>query len=253
VVVSRAAPAADPRPAPAPDAWIGDLFAAPVLTGSLALDAADPGALAPAEAALAARFAPARLRAFAAGRQCARALLAALGAGVPALLVDGHRAPIWPEGIIGTIAHDAGLAVAAVARRGVLRGLGVDLEPDEPLSEPVRRRVCTPGEARALAYVDDTEAGRRAKLLFVVKEAIYKCVHPLVRAPLGLRDVEIELDFAGGRFHARALPHAPEAAAALVGAIEGRFARRGGRFLAGATLRAPAAPGAPASAGAPAE
>ena len=138
----------------------------------------------------------------------------------------------------------------AVARRGALRGLGVDLEPDGPLAEPVRRRVCTPGEARALAGLDDTESGRRAKLLFVVKEAVYKCVHPLVRVPLGLRDVEVELDFAGGRFHARALPHAPEAAAALVAAIEGRFARRGGRFLAGATLRAPQAP---AAAGARAE
>ena len=250
VVVSSVAPAADPRAAPAPDAWIGDLFAPPVLTGSLPLEAADPGALAPEEAALATRFAPARLRAFAAGRQCARALLATLGAGAPPLRVDDHRAPVWPEGIIGTIAHDAGLAVAAVARRGALRGLGVDLEPDGPLAEPVRRRVCTAGEARALADLDDTEAGRRAKLLFVVKEAVYKCVHPLVRVPLGLRDVEVELDFAGGRFHARALPHAPEAAAALVAAVEGRFARRGGRFLAGAALRAPQAP---AAAGARAE
>src|SRR5690606_11200361 len=205
---SRAARAPDPRPERAPDAWIGDLFAPPALTGSLALDAADPDALAPAEAALAARFAPARRRSFAAGRQCARELLAALGAGAPVLLVDDHRAPVWPEGIIGTIAHDAGLAVAAVARRGALRGLGVDLEPDAPLAGPARRRVCAPGGAGAMAGADDDEAGRRAKLLFVVKEAVYKCVHPLLRAPLGLRDVEIELDLAGGRFRARALPHA---------------------------------------------
>lgn len=230
------------------DPWIGDLFDPGVHTGSLAIEAAEPTALAPEEAALAARFAPARRREFAAGRQCARRLLAGLGAGEPLLLVDTHRAPGWPEGVVGSISHGAGLCVVAVAWRGAVRGLGVDVESDEPLAAALRRRVWSEPEAQRLAGASEIEAGRSAKLLFSAKEAVFKCVHPLLRTPLGLRAVEIRLDPAAGRFRAIALPGAGEAAAALVGAVEGRFAQRGGRVLAGATLRPDDAPAAPAGA-----
>jgi 4'-phosphopantetheinyl transferase EntD len=240
VVSGGAARAAPPG---ARDPWIGDLFGPDVRTGSLAIDAADPSALSPEEAAQAARFAPARRREFAAGRQCARTLLAELGAGEPPLLVDVHRAPGWPEGVVGSISHGAGLCVVAIARRGPVRGLGVDVESEEPLAAAVRRRVWSEPEARRFAGAPDDEAGRTAKLLFSAKEALFKCVHPLLQSPLGLRAVEIELDSAAGRFRARALPAAGERAAALVDAVEGRYAFRDGRVLAGATLRgAPAEP-----------
>jgi len=242
VVSSGAALAPAALAAAARDPWIGELFGPDVRTGSLALDAADPDALPAAEAALAARFAPARRREFAAGRQCARRLLAELGAGEPLLLVGAHRAPGWPEGVVGSISHGAGLCVVAVARRGALRGLGVDVESDEPLGEALRRRVCSDGEARLLAGADDAEAGRAAKLLFGAKEAIYKCVHPLLQTPLGLRAVEVHIDSTTGCFRARALAAAGEGAAALVDAIEGRFAFRAGRVLAGATLRGSGGP-----------
>lgn len=230
------------------DPWIGDLFDPEVLTGSLAIAAADPGALLPEEAALAARFAPARRREFAAGRQCARRLLAELGAGEPLLMVDAHRAPGWPEGVVGSISHGAGLCVVAVARRGPVRGLGVDVESGEPLAAAVRRRVWSEPEAQRLARASDLEAGRSAKLLFCAKEAVYKCVHPLLRTPLGLRAVEIRLEPAAGRFRAIALAGAGEGAAALVGAVEGRFAVRRGRVLAGALLRPDGACTAPVGA-----
>jgi 4'-phosphopantetheinyl transferase EntD len=226
------------------DPWVGDLFGADVLTGSLAIDAADPAALRPEEAALAARFAPSRLREFAAGRLCARPLLAALGAGDPLLLVGAHRAPAWPPNVVGSLSHGAGLCVVALARRDAFRGLGVDVESEAPLGEAVRRRVCTDGEARLLAGADAADAGRLAKLLFSAKEAVYKCVHPLLERPLGLRSVEIRLDTEAGRFCARALEAAGEGAAALVDAVEGAWALRAGRVLTGATLRAPGSAGA---------
>jgi 4'-phosphopantetheinyl transferase EntD len=239
--VRTGAASAPARAAGAPrDPWIGALFGPDVLTGSLPIEAGDPDALPAAEAALAARFAPARRREFAAGRQCARRLLQELGADAPSLLSDEHRAPGWPPGVVGSIAHGAGLCVVALARRGAVRGLGVDVECDAPIGPAVRRRVCTEGEERLLAGADESEAGRVAKLLFGAKEAIFKCVHPLWRRPLGLRDVEVRLDRAASRFHARALPVAGPGAGALVDAIEGFYAIREGRVLAGATLRAPA-------------
>jgi len=244
VVVSGAAGSATGAlAAAARDPWIGDLFGPDVQVGSLLIEAADPSALPPAEAALAARFAPRRRREFAAGRQCARRLLAELGAGEPLLLVAEHRAPGWPSDVVGSISHGAGLCVVAVARRGAVRGLGVDVESDAPLAEALRRRACSDGEARLLAGVGPEQAGRIAKLLFSAKEAVYKCVHPLLQQPLGLRAVEIRLEPQARRFRARALAAAAPGAAALVGAVEGAYAARAGRVLAGATLRAPAAGG----------
>lgn len=228
----------------APDPWVGALFGDDVRTGSLAIEAADPARLAPAEAALAARFAPPRARAFAAGRLCARPLLAALGADPAPLLVGPHRAPVWPPGVVGSISHGAGLCVVAAARRGALRGLGVDVESDAPLAAALRRRVCSAGEARLLAGADDAEAGRVAKLLFSAKEAVYKCVHPLLQRPLGFLAVEIRLapdagaDTGSGRFHARALEPAGPGADALLADLEGAWSFRAGRVLTGATLRA---------------
>jgi 4'-phosphopantetheinyl transferase EntD len=222
------------------DPWIGDLFGPAVHTGSLALAAADPDALAPVEAAMAARFAPGRRRAFAAGRQCARGLLAALGAGVSALPADAHRAPAWPEGVVGSISHGTELCVVAVGWRGVVRGLGVDVESDAPLAAPLRRRVCSDEELRRLEGAPEDEAGRIAKLTFSAKEAVYKCVHPLWTRPLGFHAVEILFEpdpgAQRGRFRARALPAAGAGAAALVDALSGAFAVRGGLVLAGATL-----------------
>lgn len=239
-MVSDAADAVAPAPSASRDPWIGDLFGPDVRTGSLAIDAADPGALWPAEAALTARFAPRRRQEFAAGRLCARPLLAALGAGDSVLLVGAHRAPAWPPDVVGSISHGAGLCVVAVARRGEVRGLGVDVEPDASMRPAVRRRVCTEGEARVLDGADDDEAaGHLATLLFSAKEAVFKCVHPQLARPLGFRAVEILLDPAAGHFRARALGAAGEGAAPLVDAVEGAWALRAGRVLAGATLRAP--------------
>ena len=240
-MVSDTADAIAPAASTSRDPWIGDLFGPDVRTGSLAIEAADPGALWPDEAALTARFAARRRQEFAAGRLCARPLLAALGAVDPVLLVGAHRAPAWPPGVVGSISHGAGLCVVAVARRGEVRGLGVDVEADAPMRAALRRRVCTDGEARLLAGADDDEAGHLAKLLFCAKEAVFKCVHPQLGRPLGLRAVEILLDPGAGRFHARALDAAGEGAAPLVDAVEGAWALRAGRVLAGATLRAPEA------------
>ena len=234
-----------PAPGVAPDPWIGALFGPDVLTGSLALEDADPARLAPAEAALAARFGPRRARAFAAGRLCARPLLAALGAGGAPLGIASHRAPAWPPGVVGSISHGAGLCVVAVARGGAVRGLGVDVESDAPLDPEVRRRVCSAGEARWLEELGDAEAGRLAKLLFSAKEAVYKCVHPLLQRPLGFSAVEIRVvaggDAGAGRFTARALEPAGPGARALLAGLEGAWAFRAGRVLTGATLRARAA------------
>lgn len=219
------------------DPWIGALFGADVRTGSRGTDDTPLDALHLDEAALSANFAPKRRREFAAGRACARSLLADLGLPATPIGVDAHRAPCWPEGIVGSISHGAGLCVVAVSRRGAIVGLGVDVETDAPLSEGIRRRVCTERERCWIDGLGEAESGRIAKLVFSIKEATYKCVHPLVRTPIGFQQAEIRIDLAGRRFTVEPVGADAAVSSAFV-AVEGAFAWRDGRVLSGATLRA---------------
>src|SRR5690242_4153856 len=72
-------------------------------------------ALFPAEAAQIQGAVEARRREFATGRHCARQALAALGVPATPLLSGGHREPLWPAGVVGSITHCTGYRAAAVA------------------------------------------------------------------------------------------------------------------------------------------
>ena len=158
-------------------------------------------ALFPAEQALMARAVPKRQREFAQGRACARRALAELGVAPAALLVGEQREPLWPAGVVGSITHDDELAVAVVASAATYAGLGIDVEPDEPLSEEVAARIWSEDEASRAARSGVVPERSAAKLVFSAKEAFYKCQFPLTHSYLGFHAVSIELG--DGSFRAR--------------------------------------------------
>ena len=96
--------------------------------------------------------------------------------------------PLWPTGIVGSMAHDDTVAVAAMAARRDFLSVGVDVEPAEPLEPGLLDIVATANERQWAK--DDPLAGR---LLFAIKEAIYKAVYPLDRIFLDHHDVEVNL------------------------------------------------------------
>ena len=127
-------------------------------------------------------------RASGAARIVARQLLARLGY-LEAVLPKGPAgAPIWPHGVVGSLAHDARVALAAVAMERDIGALGVDVEPAELLPSELLDMVATPQERRKID--DDPYRGR---LLFAAKEAVYKAVYPLDRTFLEHHDVEVDL------------------------------------------------------------
>jgi 4'-phosphopantetheinyl transferase EntD len=131
----------------------------------------------------------ARRRASGAARIVARRLLGDLGAEAQAPLPRSPSgAPLWPEGILGSLAHDDAFAVAAIARRGRLAGLGVDVEPAEPLPGDLIDLVLSAAER---AQTEGNGVMRR--LVFAAKEAVYKAIHPLDGSPLEYADIEIAL------------------------------------------------------------
>jgi len=166
-----------------------DALALPgVVIGHRVISLGDENALLPEEApAFAASVVKVR-RASGAARIVARELLTRLGERECALPRSPSGAPIWPKGIVGSLAHDAAVAVAAVAMNRDVAALGIDVEPAEVLPPDLLEIVATPGELRKIG--DDPYRGR---LLFVAKEAVYKAVHPLDRTFLDHHDVEVDL------------------------------------------------------------
>jgi 4'-phosphopantetheinyl transferase EntD len=148
----------------------------------------DEHALLPEEAPAFARSAVPVRRASGAARIVARALLHRLGHQMTALPKSPGGAPIWPNGILGSLAHDSRVAVAAVGTSKNLEGVGIDVEPAELLSADLLDLVTTPRE-RARIESDPY----RGRLFFVAKEAAYKAVYPLDHTLLGHHDVEVDL------------------------------------------------------------
>ncbi len=132
----------------------------------------------------------ARRRASGAARLVARRLLAELGGdSEPALPRSASRAPVWPAGFVGSLAHDAEYAVAAVARARDLASLGVDVEPAEPLPDDVLEFALNANERRQAAT--RPIAGRA---IFAAKEAVYKAIHPLDGSPLEYDEIDVDLE-----------------------------------------------------------
>mmetsp|Transcript_9365 Transcript_9365/g.31713 ORF Transcript_9365/g.31713 Transcript_9365/m.31713 type:complete len:279 (+) Transcript_9365:33-869(+) len=132
------------------------------------------------------------------GRAALRKAMADCGAPADQPIArDGHGAPVLPEGVLGSISHTRGLAVALVRlRRPGEEGtaLGVDVErAARALRSPVARRVLTAAEAAGLEEeAADDDARRRGTLLrFSFKEAVYKAASQLRVPGLAFRALEV--------------------------------------------------------------
>jgi 4'-phosphopantetheinyl transferase EntD len=154
------------------------------------IQARDAAFLTAAEAAQLAGSVARVQQASGAARAIARDLLAEAGCrGSAELIPQRPNGPDWPPSFLGSLSHDAEFAAAAVAPQDAMRGLGIDVEPVEPLPSDIYRLVVTQREDVMIA--SDLLS---ARLLFVIKEAVYKATHPLDRIFLEHHDVEVNLD-----------------------------------------------------------
>jgi 4'-phosphopantetheinyl transferase EntD len=157
-------------------------------------DELDQAPLHPEEAPAVARAVAKRRGEYAAGRACARGALAALGVAPGPIPRDAERgAPVWPEGVVGSITHCDGYRAAAVARGSEILTLGIDAEPHGPLPEGVLEIVhSTAAERAALAALTAESPGVHwDRLLFSAKETVYKAWYPFHRRMLGFNEAEL--------------------------------------------------------------
>ncbi|MGW4299582.1 4'-phosphopantetheinyl transferase family protein [Streptomyces sp. NPDC004646] len=186
-------------------------------------------ALFPEERPLVARAVAKRRREFASVRVCARHAMEKLGV-PPAPVLTGERgAPLWPEGLTGSMTHCDGYRAAALVRTGELASLGIDGETHAALPDGVLDAIALPGERErhgALAAARPDVHWDR--LLFSAKESVYKAWFPLTRAWLDFSEADIELlpgadGAAHGTFHVRLLVPGPVVGGVRLAGFEGRW------------------------------
>src|SRR5262249_35720043 len=175
---------------------------------------------------------PRRWASFRGGRACARAALRALGLPAVAIPVGTAGAPIWPQGFVGSISHTDNTAAPTVAESPPIEALGLDVEGDEPLDNAsMVKLVCRREELVPGFDPSDAANLRRGKLLFVVKEAIYKLYWPLAKTFLDFHEVSVTLDESKGRFRA-AIIASKQIGVFDHGPLSGSFARSEGLIIA---------------------
>lgn len=141
---------------------------------------------------------------FAAGRTCARKALSMLGVPPVPLLQGELHEPLWPEGVVGSITHCSSYCAATVARVKDCRSIGIDAEPNEPLEPGLLSIIARDREREWVTQSTETSVCWD-RLLFSMKESVYKTWYPLERRWLGFEDAEIEVDLAMHSFQVKVL------------------------------------------------
>jgi 4'-phosphopantetheinyl transferase EntD len=157
-----------------------------VLIGHRLISPGDEHALLPQEAPAFASSVVKVRRASGAARIAVRQLLARLGYPECPVPRAASGAPVWPAGVVGSLAHDARVAVAAVGRSRDIGALGIDIEPAQCLPPELMDLIASPQER--LEIGNDP---LQARLLFAAKEAVYKAVYPLDQTFLEHHDVQV--------------------------------------------------------------
>lgn len=150
----------------------------------------DPAELHAVELEAVRRAVPRRQREFASGRLAARDAMARIGLPPQAIPSAPDRAPIWPEGVVGSIAHNAWACVAIAGRREVVHALGIDIEDNRPLEEDLWPIICTREELDSMSRLPPQARGAFVTRVFCAKEAYYKWQHPQTGCMLDFSDVQ---------------------------------------------------------------
>ena len=126
-----------------------------------------------------------RRREFLAARVLAHEGIRRLGVGDGAVLREG-RAPVWPEGVVGSLSHASGRgghegwAAAVVGKSEIWKGMGIDLEWVGRVKGNLWGRVFNEREREALEALPEGEwRNLAAGIGFSAKEAFFKLFHPL--------------------------------------------------------------------------
>ncbi|GAA2645361.1 4'-phosphopantetheinyl transferase superfamily protein [Dactylosporangium fulvum] len=204
-----------------------------------AFDDTRPAPLFPEEQALLGNAVAKRRDEFATARRCAREALGALGFPPAPITAGPRREPRWPGGVVGAITHCAGYRAAVVARDEEFTTLGVDAEPHGPLPDGVLDSISLPAERRQLDRLHrELPAVYWDRLLFSVKESVFKAWYPLTHRWLDFHEAAVTLLPEREAFDARLLVPGPVVGGVTVTGFTGRWLVGRGLILTGIAVPA---------------
>jgi 4'-phosphopantetheinyl transferase EntD len=205
------------------------------------------GVLYPEEEAIVNRAVEKRRREFTTARACAREALAQLGQPHQPIPTGSRGEPLWPSGIVGSITHCDGYRACAVARASDLVTVGVDAEPDQPLPDGVLEDIALPEEREWLGYLArQMPSTHWDRLLFSIKESVYKAWFPLAGKWLGFEDAVVAIDQQKRTFTAHLLVPGPYLDGNQLRTFRGSWLAEDGLVLAAIAMPAGPAQFAPA-------
>ncbi len=115
---------------------------------------------------------------FSTGRYVSRYLLTGMGFKEHPILRDESGCPLWPSGVIGSIAHKNTICLVILSHSDRYLSLGADIEAVEHLDQSIWSVFTTEAELASLIHQGVSEA-EAINVVFSVKEALYKCAYPL--------------------------------------------------------------------------
>jgi 4'-phosphopantetheinyl transferase EntD len=176
---------------------------------------------------------------FVTARACARDALCQLGFPRQPIPAGSRGEPLWPAGVVGSITHCTGYRACAVAPAGELLSIGVDAEVDDPLPRGLIGDIALPEERRWIEEATATAPGISwDRLLFTIKESIYKAWFPLARTWLGFEDASVAIDPSAGTFEAHLLVPGPTLQGRKFDGFSGRWLAANGLLLSAIALPA---------------
>lgn len=136
------------------------------------------------------------------GRLCAHEALEFFGEKPCDIPFGEGGSPAWPAGFVGSITHSNQQAFAAVARKSKALSLGLDVEKIMPPGTAAQLApfVATSGEYQNLRKIS-LDMQLLTTMIFSAKEAVFKCLYPILKFRFDFTDVEIlSIDAAIGSF-----------------------------------------------------
>jgi len=134
---------------------------------------------------------------FLVGRYAAKQCLLKQGWKVAApdfkLEIGKHRAPIWPEGIVGSISHTSSKACVIVASSSEYKAIGVDIENwIEAVSfDEFKNQILTDEEGDLINNIQLAN-NKLGTLIFSAKESLFKALYPYVGEYFGFHDAGVQ-------------------------------------------------------------
>lgn len=131
-----------------------------------------------------------RINEFILGRCAANEALKRFFPSPPPVLKGENWEPLWSENTTGSISHKEEIAIAVVCKKSQYKGLGIDVENrKQEIDFDICRFICTEKEIQGIYRLHEKDLV--LKVIFSVKEAIFKAFFHTSGKFLGFEDIEI--------------------------------------------------------------